>query len=111
MRPGGSDATLLVHCERASAAVQVAREDESYRLVVTTGQARLDAPNPLGALRGMETFLQMVDLDAGGFGVTAAEIVDQPRFAWRGLMLDVSRHWIPLDSVKRTLDGMAAVKL
>jgi hexosaminidase len=38
-------------------------------------------------------------------------IEDQPRFPWRGLMLDVARHWIPLADVKRTLDGMAAVKL
>ncbi len=111
IRPGASGATLLVHCERASAAVQAAREDESYRLVVTAQQARLDAPNPLGVLRGMETFLQMVDLDSGGFAATAAEITDQPRFPWRGLMVDVARHWIPLEAVKRTLDGMAAVKL
>jgi hexosaminidase len=111
MRPGASAATLLVHCEHASAAVQAVSEDESYRLVVTPQQARLDAPNPLGVLRGMETFLQMVDLDAGGFGAAAAEIADQPRFAWRGLMLDVSRHWMPLEAVKRTLEGMAAVKL
>jgi len=111
IHPGASAATLLIHCGHASAVVQRAREDESYRLVVTAQQARLDAPNPLGVLRGMETFLQMVDLDAAGFGVTAAEIADQPRFAWRGLMLDVSRHWMPLDAVKRTLDGMAAVKL
>jgi len=111
IRPGAGAATLLVHCERASAPVQAAREDESYRLVVTPQQARVDAPNPLGVLRGMETFLQMVDLDAGGFGLTAAEIADQPRFAWRGLMLDVARHWMPLEAVKRTLDGMAAVKL
>ena len=96
IRPGTGAAMLLVHCERASAAVQAVREDESYRLVVTPQQARLDAPNPLGVLRGMETFLQMVDLDAGGFGVTAAQIEDQPRFPWRGLMLDVARHWIPL---------------
>ena len=111
IRPGTGAATLLVHCERASAPVQAAREDESYRLLVTPRQAWLDAPNPLGVLRGMETFLQMVDLDAGGFGLTAAEIADQPRFAWRGLMLDVARHWMPLEAVKRTLDGMAAVKL
>jgi hexosaminidase len=62
-------------------------------------------------LRGMQTFLQLVDLDAGGFGVPAVTIEDHPRFPWRGLMLDVARHWIPLADVKRTLDGMAAVKL
>jgi hexosaminidase len=111
MRPSTAAPALVVHCERASAAVQQPREDESYRLTVTSDQARLDAANPLGALRGMETFLQMVDLDGSGFGVSGAEIQDQPRFPWRGLMLDVSRHWMPMETVLRTLDGMAAVKL
>jgi len=104
-------APLVVYCDHASAPVQTVQEDESYRLTVTPLGARLDAPNPLGVLRGMETFLQLVDLDAGGFGVPAVTIEDHPRFPWRGLMLDVARHWIPLDQVKRTLDGMAAVKL
>jgi hexosaminidase len=104
-------APLIVYCDRASEPVQSAQEDESYRLTVTPVGARLDAPNPLGVMRGMETFLQLVDLDAGGFGVPAVTIEDQPRFPWRGLMLDVARHWIPLADVKRTLDGMAAVKL
>jgi len=104
-------APLIVYCDRASEPVQSAQEDESYRLTVTPVGARLDAPNPLGVMRGMETFLQLVDLDATGFGVPAMTIEDQPRFPWRGLMLDVARHWIPLADVKRTLDGMAAVKL
>ena len=46
-----------------------------------------------------------------GFAVPAATIKDSPRFPWRGLMIDVSRHFIPLDVLKRNLDGMAAVKL
>ena len=104
-------APLVVYCDHASAPVQAAQEDESYRLTVTPVGARLDAPNPLGVLRGMETFLQLVDLDAGGFGVPAVTVEDHPRFPWRGLMLDVARHWLPLADVKRTLDGMAAVKL
>jgi hexosaminidase len=104
-------APLIVYCDHASAPVQLAQEDESYRLNVTPVGARLDAPNPLGAMHGMQTFLQLVDLDATGFGVPAVTIEDQPRFPWRGLMLDVARHWIPLADVKRTLDGMAAVKL
>ena len=102
---------LVIYCDHAGAAVQQAQEDESYRLKVTPLGARLDAPNPLGVLRGLETFLQLIDLDASGFGAPAVEIEDHPRFPWRGLMLDVARHWIPLDAVKRTLDGMAAVKL
>src|ERR1039458_4007980 len=104
-------APLVVYCDHSSAPAQSAQEDESYRLTVTPLGARLDAPNPLGVLRGMETFLQLVDLDAAGFGVPAVTIEDHPRFPWRGLMLDVARHWMPLADVKRTLDGMAAVKL
>src|ERR1039457_4945670 len=68
MNPGlGSHppaATLVVYCDHAAAPVQSAQDDESYRLTVTAVGARLDAPNPLGVLRGMETFLQLVDLDA-----------------------------------------------
>jgi hexosaminidase len=115
MAPGigvhAPEAPLVVYCDHASAPVETAQEDESYRLTVTPLGARLDAPNPLGVLRGMQTFLQLVDLDAGGFGVPAVTIEDHPRFPWRGLMLDVARHWMPLADVERTLDGMAAVKL
>jgi len=102
---------LIVYCDHASAPVQSVAEDESYRLTVTAMGARLDAPNPLGILHGMETFLQLVDLDATGFGVPAVTIEDHPRFPWRGLMLDAGRHFFPVADVKRTLDAMAAVKL
>src|SRR5579885_3475861 len=108
---GGTPAALLIHCGRASDTVQNLREDESYRLRVTAGQTQLTAPTPLGVLRGLATFAQLVELDAQGFGVPTVEIVDSPRFAWRGLMIDVARHWIPLEVLKRHLDGMAAVKL
>jgi len=115
MAPGigvhAPEAPLIVYCDHASAPVQSVEEDESYRLTVTPMGARLDGPNPLGVLRGMETFLQLIDLDGTGFGVPAVTIEDHPRFPWRGLMLDAARHWMPLADVKRTLDGMAVVKL
>jgi len=106
-----SGPVLTVHCERASAPVQKLGEDESYQLVVDTHGASLNAPNPLGVLRGLETFLQLVESSAEGFSAPAITIHDFPRFPWRGLHLDVSRHWMPVDVVKRNLDGMAAVKL
>ena len=106
-----SNVTLVIQCDHAGEAVQSVKEDESYTLEVTSQQARLTAPTPVGALRGMETFLQLVDLDAQGFGAPALRIQDRPRFPWRGLMLDVSRHWMPVEVVKRNLDGMAALKL
>src|SRR6202030_3637945 len=52
-----------------------------------------------------------VEPGANSFVVPAVVIEDKPRFSWRGLHLDVSRHWMPLEVVKRNLDGMAAVKL
>jgi len=106
-----SKATLIIECDHAGEAVQSVKEDESYELEVTPQKARLAAPTPVGALRGIETFLQLVDLDAQGFGVPAARVLDHPRFAWRGLMIDVARHWMPMDVIERNLDGMAALKL
>jgi hexosaminidase len=104
-------ATLLINCERAGAAVQKLGEEESYRLEITPAQARLTAPNALGVLRGVETFLQLVESDGQGFRAPVVTIEDKPRFLWRGLHMDVSRHWMPLDVVLRNLTGMAAVKL
>ncbi len=106
-----SAATLVVHCEHAGEPVQAVGEDESYTLDVTPQQAQLNAPEPLGILRGLETFLQLVHEDREGFAVSVVRIEDRPRFPWRGLMLDAARHWMPLSVVYRTLDGMAAVKL
>jgi hexosaminidase len=106
-----ADSTLVIQCEQASAPVQELGEDESYRLEITPTQAHLSAPNPLGILHGLETFRELIVTGAHGFEVPAIDIQDQPRFPWRGLHLDVSRHWMPIEVVKRTLDGMAAVKL
>jgi len=106
-----SDAKLEIHCDRASELVQKLGEDESYRLEITDAHARLSAVNPLGILRGLETLLQMVESGPKGFAAPAGVIDDKPRFEWRGLHMDVSRHWMPVEVVKRNLDAMAAVKL
>jgi hexosaminidase len=107
----GSAATLIIQCEHASEPVQRLGEDESYHLEITQKQARLSAPNPLGVLRGLETFRQLLVLGSKSFEMPVVDIQDHPRFPWRGLHLDVSRHWLPIEVVKRNLDGMAAVKL
>lgn len=109
--PDLSQASLIIECDHASAPVQQLGEDESYRLSITAQQALLRAPNPLGVLRGLETFRQLVVSTPQGLEAPVIDIQDHPRFPWRGLHLDVSRHWMPIDVVQRTLDGMAAVKL
>ena len=106
-----AQAKLLIHCERPSEAVQELGENESYSLDISASGAKLNAVTPLGIMRGLQTFLQMVQITSDGFAVPAITIQDKPRFPWRGLMIDVSRHFIPLDVLKRNLDGMAAVKL
>src|SRR5665213_700065 len=107
----GSSAVLTVRVKAASKPVQSLDEDESYRLTVGPRQAEIDAPNPLGAMHGLETFYQLVANTENGWTVPGVSIDDHPRFAWRGLHIDVSRHFIPLDEIRRNLDGMAAVKL
>jgi len=106
-----ASATLVIHPEQAGKEVQELGEDESYKLVVTSSGAKLDAPTSLGAMRGLQTFLQLVEGGPEGFTVTAISIDDQPRSPWRGLMIDVSRHFIPIGVLERNLDGMAAVKM
>jgi hexosaminidase len=110
-RAAGVNATLVIHAERDREKVQGVSEDESYDLVVAESGAKLTAANPLGALHGLQTFLQLLEITGTGFAVPVVTIKDAPRFAWRGLLIDVSRHFIPLDVLKRNLDGMAAVKM
>jgi len=104
-------AALIIQSERGTNAVQELGEDESYRLDISSSNARLNAPTTLGVMRGLETFLQLVDITNEGFAIPAVVIDDRARFAWRGLMIDVSRHFIPLEILKQNLDAMAAVKL
>ena len=106
-----SQAVLAVHADRASKEVQELGEDESYTLEVSSSQAQLNARTTLGVMRGLQTFLLLVQTTPTGFAVPSVVIRDEPRFPWRGLMIDVSRHFIPIEVLKRNLDGMAAVKL
>jgi hexosaminidase len=106
-----SKTILVVSPDHVSKEVQELNEDESYTLEITTSGAKLTAPTSLGAMHGLQTFLQLVVSTPTGFAVPAMSIQDKPRFPWRGLMIDVSRHFIPLDVLRRNLDGMEAVKM
>ena len=85
--------------------------DESYSLSVTANRVNLNTATTSGALRGLETLLQLLVQKNDGFYFPAVIIHDEPRFAWRGLMIDVSRHFIPVDLLERNIDAMAAVKM
>jgi hexosaminidase len=102
---------LSIHCGSHGLAVQSLIEDESYHLVIGSKQIDLIAPNPLGVMHGLQTLLQLVQSGPDGWFIPAVHIEDSPRFPWRGLMIDVSRHFMPIGVLERNIDGMAAVKL
>ena len=105
--------TLIVHCEGPGLGkdVPALNENESYRIDITSRQALLSAPTVVGAIRGLETVLQLVESDRRGYFLSGLKLQDAPRFPWRGLMIDVARHFEPVEVLKRNLDAMAAVKL
>ena len=85
--------------------------DESYTLNVTSNRITLDAATTSGALHGLQTLLQWCTKDARGFSFPTVTITDEPRFKWRGLMIDVSRHFMPIDVLQRNIEAMSAVKM
>ncbi|HSB53019.1 MAG TPA: beta-N-acetylhexosaminidase, partial [Gemmatimonadales bacterium] len=110
-RVDSADQGLVIRVKGPGQSVQTPDEDESYRLSVTPTRAELSAPTVVGALRGLETLLQLISTDSAGFYLPEASINDQPRFKWRGLNVDACRHFMPPEMIRRTLDGMAMVKL
>jgi len=106
-----SQAHFIIQTIGPSAAVQQLDEDESYNLVISTNDVALKAANPLGVLRGLQTFLQLVRINERGFSVPVVTVDDAPRFPWRGLLIDSGHRFVPTPVVKRNLDGMEAVKL
>lgn len=100
---------LIITCDRPGQ-VKLG-EDETYSLTITNKNIRLEAPTDLGAIHGLETLLQLLMSDDEGYYFPAIQIKDHPQYPWRGLLIDVCRHWQPMEVIKRNLDGMAAVKL
>ncbi len=105
--------TIVVE-ERDHSGAQRLGDNERYSLEAADNHVTVSSDRPLGAIRGIDTFLQLVSQNkeqSPGFSVPGVSIHDEPRFPWRGLSLDVARHFIPLDQLRRTIDGLAAVKM
>jgi len=105
------EASLVIDAKGPAGEIPKLGDDESYSLTVTETRAVLTAPTVTGAMRGLETFLQLVQGGRDGFSVPPVEIKDSPRFPWRGLMLDCARHFQPIPVIKRNIDAMASVKM
>ncbi|KAL1819319.1 hypothetical protein ACET3Z_014188 [Daucus carota] len=96
--------------------------DESYSLLLgkgngysIVGEVTIEANTVYGALRGMETFSQLCDFNYETKTVQVYKapwyISDKPKFVYRGLMLDTSRHYLPIDVIKHVIESMSYAKL
>jgi hexosaminidase len=94
---------------------------EGYELTISADSVRIIAASPAGLFHGIQTFRQLLPAaieaeqsthrEALGWSVPPGQITDYPRFAWRGAMLDVARHFFTVDEVKQYLDVLALYKL
>ncbi|MFV2015460.1 MAG: beta-N-acetylhexosaminidase, partial [Candidatus Heimdallarchaeota archaeon] len=85
--------------------------DESYSLEISASGINLISKTQIGVIRGLETLLQLLSSDNRGYFFNGRNIEDEPRFVWRGLLLDVCSHWMPMEVLTRNIDAMAAVKM
>jgi hexosaminidase len=116
-RMGGEPSrhTILLRLDAARSDVG----DEGYALTVTADAVRLEARTPAGLFHGIQTIRQLLpygieaensQIKMGDWKIPAVRITDRPRFAWRGAMLDVSRHFFTVDEVKQYIDILALYK-
>src|SRR5438552_5689039 len=92
--------------------------DEGYKLSVTQNAVNLSANKPAGLFYGVQTILQLLPREIESktamknisWAIPAVEITDYPRFGWRGLMFDVSRHFFTKQDVKDFIDNMVKYK-
>jgi len=93
--------------------------DEGYRLKVTNAPVVIKGSKPAGVFYGVQTFYQLLPVEVEksqptpgiAWSVPCIRIEDKPRFPWRGMHLDVGRHFFSKDSVKRYIDLLAAYKV
>ena len=83
---------------------------ESYRIVVDAASVVVTGADAAGLFYGVQTLGQLIARDGSGFWLPAVRIDDAPRFGYRGVMLDVARHFLPVETVKAYIDRAAGLK-
>ena len=83
---------------------------ESYRIAADAASVVITGADPAGLFYGVQTLGQLISRDGDGFVLPAVQIEDAPRFAYRGVMLDVARHFLPVETVKAYIDRAAGLK-
>lgn len=93
--------------------------DEGYKLNVTSNEVTVTAKTPKGLFYGLQSFMQLLPAEIESpakvnniaWTAQAANITDEPRFEYRGLMIDPCRHFMTVDEIKKQLDVMALFKM
>ncbi len=104
-------ANLTIVCKQSCASWPQLDDDESYRLTVAATGILIEAEREWGVLHCLETLAQLLRMERGKGRIPFLRIADQPAYPWRGLMLDCVRHWLGADSIVRTLDAMASLRM
>lgn len=102
---------LILTCASPAPKLPAFGDEESYDIRIDASGFYVSAQNRTGAGYALQTLLQLGHAENGQLVFPHCQIEDSPRFKWRGLNLDVSRHFLPLALVKRMVDGMSRVKL
>ncbi|MFN0256153.1 family 20 glycosylhydrolase [Pedobacter ureilyticus] len=109
-KPKGSASTAEKN--KISFSLQPGLAKEGYELVVAKNKITINASQPAGWFYGWQTLMQLIrlNLNANNSIIPEVSIKDEPKFAWRGLMIDVSRHFFDKDVLKRYINQMAKYK-
>jgi hexosaminidase len=102
---------LTISYDSAILKVQPLVVNENYSIRITNSGIQLKAISGYGIIRGLETLLQLIQEENGQYYFPTLELEDSPRYFWRGLMIDVCRHWIPKEIILRNIEAMASMKM
>ena len=111
-----SEPTLTIAVKNPNQMIAEKAEQERYSLIIRTSDNwELTADYYVGFLRGLETFSQLLQRkeDSGEYFIKGIPIIidDEPEFVWRGVMIDTSRHYLSVDMIKHTIDGLLFNKM
>ena len=108
LKPGSRSASRI----RLILDPKIDGREESYHLAVDAGEIRIEAPDERGLFYGAQTLLQLIEKGPNGARtIPGVMINDAPRFRWRGLTIDVSRHFFGKAALVKIIDEMATYKL
>ena len=109
--PAATPLDVRVTCPCAPGSGLSLRADEGSTITIAGNAVEVRAETEVGVLRAFATLTQLAQAAPSGFTLPIGSISDRPRFAWRGLMIDVARHFQSVAALKRQIDAMELVKL